>query len=301
MKSQRSEVVVVTGASAGVGRATAEAFGPQGALVALLARGTDGLEAAAKAVEAAGGRALAIPTDVARADQVETAARRVEEEFGPIDVWVNDAMVTVFAPFEEITPEEFTRATEVTYLGTVFGTMAALRRMTPRDRGSIVQVGSALSYRAIPLQAPYCGAKHAVRGFTNSVRTELLHDKSHVRLSMVHLPALNTPQFDWCATKLPDHPMSVPPIYQPPPSWRTGSSRGRSITTWDEPATHRSSSGEGRSSPTGPRTCSNRCPATPAPTGSSTGRPTAEATRRGPRCIGGRWPRRAPVSSRWPG
>ena len=209
------EVVVVTGASAGVGRATAETFGRHGAKVALLARGSQGLEAAAKEVEAAGGLALAIPTDVAAADEVEEAARRVEEAFGPIDVWVNDAMVTVFAPFEEITPEEFVRATSVTYLGAVFGTMAALKRMLPRDRGTIVQVGSALSYRAIPLQAAYCGSKFAMRGFTDSVRTELEHDKSKVWITMVQLPAVNTPQFDWCRTKLPNHPMPVPPIYQP--------------------------------------------------------------------------------------
>jgi NAD(P)-dependent dehydrogenase (short-subunit alcohol dehydrogenase family) len=209
------EVVVVTGASAGVGRATTAVFGRQGAKVALLARGTQGLEAAAKEVEAAGGIALPLPTDVAEAEQVEAAAQRVEETFGPIDVWVNDAMVTVFAPFKEISAEEFFRATSVTYLGAVFGTMSALKRMLPRDRGTIVQVGSALSYRAIPLQAPYCGSKFAMRGFTDSVRTELEHDESRVWITMVQLPAVNTPQFDWCRTKLPNHPMPVPPIYQP--------------------------------------------------------------------------------------
>jgi NAD(P)-dependent dehydrogenase (short-subunit alcohol dehydrogenase family) len=209
------EVVVVTGASAGVGRAVAAAFAKRGAKVALLARGTEGLHGATKDVEAAGGRALAIPTDVAHHEEVEAAAQRVEETFGPIDVWVNDAMVTVFAPFKEVTAEEFERATSVTYLGTVYGTMASLKRMLPRDRGTIVQVGSALSYRAIPLQAPYCGSKFAVRGFTDSVRTELEHDKSKVWITTVQLPAVNTPQFDWCRTRLPNHPMPVPPIYQP--------------------------------------------------------------------------------------
>jgi NAD(P)-dependent dehydrogenase (short-subunit alcohol dehydrogenase family) len=209
------EVVVVTGASAGVGRATAELFGKHGAKVALLARGSERLEAAAKEVKAAGGIALAVPTDVADAGLVEAAAAKVEETFGPIDVWINDAMVTVFSPFKEITPEEFLRATSVTYLGAVYGTMAALKRMLPRDRGTIVQVGSALSYRAIPLQAPYCASKFAMRGFTDSLRTELRHDKSRVWVTMVQLPALNTPQFDWCRTKLPNHPMPVPPIYQP--------------------------------------------------------------------------------------
>jgi NAD(P)-dependent dehydrogenase (short-subunit alcohol dehydrogenase family) len=210
-----AKVVVVTGASAGVGRATAKAFGARGAGVALLARGEDGLAGAAEEVRAAGGRALTIPTDVADAGAVESAAERAERELGPIDVWVNDAMATVFAPFSEIEPEEFRRATEATYFGCVWGTRAALRRMTPRDRGVIVQVGSALAFRGIPLQAPYCGAKHAIKGFSESVRTELLHDKSAVRVSIVHLPALNTPQFEVGRTKLPRHPQPVPPIYQP--------------------------------------------------------------------------------------
>jgi NAD(P)-dependent dehydrogenase (short-subunit alcohol dehydrogenase family) len=210
-----SRVVVVTGASAGVGRATAQAFGKRGDSVALLARGEDGLEGARGEVESLGGRALSIPTDVADADQVEAAAERAERELGPIDVWVNDAMTTVFAPFKELAPDEYRRATEVTYLGCVWGTMSALRRMLPRDRGSIVQVGSALAYRAIPLQAAYCGAKFAIRGFTDSVRTELLHDGSGVHITMVQLPALNTPQFNWCETRLPNHPQPVPPIYQP--------------------------------------------------------------------------------------
>ena len=207
--------MVVTGASGGVGRATARAFAKRGDGVALLARGAAGLEGARRDVEERGGRALAIALDVADAVAVEDAAERVEAELGPIDVWVNNAMATVFAPVAAITPEEFRRATEVTYLGGVWGTMAALRRMRPRDRGSIVQVGSALAYRAIPLQAPYCGAKHALRGFTDALRTELLHDGSAIRLSMVHLPALNTPQFSWGRTRLPHRPQPVPPIFQP--------------------------------------------------------------------------------------
>jgi NAD(P)-dependent dehydrogenase (short-subunit alcohol dehydrogenase family) len=210
-----SRVVVVTGASAGVGRATAQAFGRRGDAVALLARGEDGLEGARREVEALGGRALPIPTDVADADQVEAAAERAERELGPIDVWVNDAMTTVFAPFKELEPAEYRRATEVTYLGYVWGTMSALKRMLPRDRGTIVQVGSALSYRAIPLQAAYCGAKFAIRGFTDSIRTELIHDGSNVHITMVQLPAVNTPQFNWCLTRLPNHPQPVPPIFQP--------------------------------------------------------------------------------------
>src|SRR3954453_12691611 len=210
-----SRVVVVTGASAGVGRAIAQAFAKRGDSVALLARGEDGLEGARQEVESLGGRGLPIPTDVADADQVEAAAERAEQELGPIDVWVNDAMTTVFAPFKEVGPDDYRRATEVTYLGYVWGTMSALRRMLPRDRGTIVQVGSALAYRAIPLQAAYCGAKFAVRGFTDSIRTELIHDKSNVHITMVQLPAVNTPQFNWCRTKLPTPPQPVPPIYQP--------------------------------------------------------------------------------------
>ena len=208
-------VVVITGASAGVGRATAEAFAARGDRVALLARGRAGLEGAAKDVEAAGGEALTIPVDVAHADAVEEAADRIERELGPIDVWVNDAMTTVFAPFTQLSTDEFRRVTEVTYLGTVHGTMAALRRMRPRDRGSIVQVGSALAYRGIPLQSAYCGAKHAIQGFTDSLRTELMHEGSHVRVSMVQLPALNTPQFDWVRSLMPRRAQPVPPIYQP--------------------------------------------------------------------------------------
>lgn len=209
------EIVVITGASAGVGRATVREFARHGAWIGLLARGTEGLENARREVEEMGGRAVAIPTDVADPDQVEAAAERIENELGPIDVWVNDAMTTVFAPFKEIKPEEYKRATEVTYLGAVWGTMAAMKRMLPRDRGVIVQVGSALAYRSIPLQSPYCGAKHAIVGFTDSIRSELIHDKSHVHITVVHLPAVNTPQFDWCLSRLPRHPQPVPPIYQP--------------------------------------------------------------------------------------
>ncbi|MCA1683002.1 MAG: SDR family oxidoreductase [Actinobacteria bacterium] len=212
---QGRRVVVVTGASAGVGRATAVRFARDGADVALLARGHDGLDGAAKDVEAAGGRALAIPTDVADAGAVEAAASRVESELGPIDVWVNVAMTTVFAPIWEVAADELRRATEVTYFGQVHGTLAALRRMRPRDRGVVVNVGSALAYRAIPLQSAYCGAKFAARGFTDAVRTELLHERSRVQVTSVHLPAMNTPQFGWCLNRLPKHPQPVPPIYQP--------------------------------------------------------------------------------------
>jgi NAD(P)-dependent dehydrogenase (short-subunit alcohol dehydrogenase family) len=209
------EVVVITGASAGVGRATVRTFAREGAHLGLLARGRDGLEGARREVEEAGGRALAIPTDVSDAEAVEAAAERVERELGPIDVWVNNAMTSVFSPVKEMTPEEFRRVTEVNYLGYVYGTLAALGRMLPRDRGSIVQVGSALAYRGIPLQSAYCASKHAIQGFMDSLRAELLHDGSNVHVTMVQMPALNTPQFGWVRSRLPHKAQPVPPIYQP--------------------------------------------------------------------------------------
>jgi len=209
------QIVVVTGASSGVGRAAAVAFAREGAQVGLVARGRAGLDGARRDVEAAGSRALVVEADVADAQALDAAAGWVEQELGPIDVWVNNAMVTVFAPFDQIGPEEFRRVTEVTYLGFVYGTMAALKRMKPRDRGTIVQVGSALAYRGIPLQSAYCGAKHAIQGFNESLRCELLHDGSNVRLTMVQLPALNTPQFDHCRSRMPRQPQPVPPIFQP--------------------------------------------------------------------------------------
>jgi NAD(P)-dependent dehydrogenase (short-subunit alcohol dehydrogenase family) len=212
---KRNETVVITGASGGIGRAAARKFAADGARIGLIARGRRGLEAAAREIEEAGGHALTLPVDVADHEQVEAAATSVEDAFGAIDVWVNNAMVTVYAEFMEIEPDEFRRATDVTYLGMVWGTRAALRRMVPRDQGAIVQVCSAMSYRGIPLQAPYCGAKHACKGFTESVLTELLHHKSKVRVSMIQLPGLNTTQFTWGRTKLPKQTMPVPPIYQP--------------------------------------------------------------------------------------
>jgi short-subunit dehydrogenase len=215
MKPKKGEVVVITGAGAGVGRAVVNEFAENGANIGLIARNQERLENAKQYVEQRGGKALSLPCDMADADQVEAAASRIENELGPIDIWVNCAMVTIFAPFSEIRPEEFRRATEVTYLGFVWGTMAALKRMKPRDRGTIVQVGSALAYRSIPLQSPYCGAKHAMVGFTDSLRCELIHDKSNVHLTVVHLPAVNTPQFSWCRTRLPRHPQPVPPIFEP--------------------------------------------------------------------------------------
>ena len=211
----RPQVVVVTGASAGLGRAIVRAFAREGARIGLLARGRDGLEAARGEVEALGGSALVIPLDVADAEAIEQAAESVEREFGPIDVWINNAMVSVFSPVKKMTAEDYKRVTEVTYLGAVYGTLAALKRMLPRDRGVIVQVGSALAYRGIPLQSAYCAAKHAIQGFHDSLRSELIHDKSNVRVTMVQLPAMNTPQFSWVKSRLPRKPQPVPPIYQP--------------------------------------------------------------------------------------
>ncbi|HET8596242.1 MAG TPA: SDR family oxidoreductase [Castellaniella sp.] len=215
IQADKPQVVVITGASAGVGRATVREFARRGAHIGLIARGQDGLNAAAREVELAGGKALAVPADIADAQAVEDAAARIEEALGPIDVWVNNAMVTIFAPFDQITPEEFRRVTEVTYLGTVHGTQAALRRMLPRDRGVIVQVGSALAYRSIPLQSAYCGAKHAIAGFTDSLRSELLHNRSRVRITAVQLPATNTPQFGWARNRMPNRPQPVAPIFEP--------------------------------------------------------------------------------------
>jgi NAD(P)-dependent dehydrogenase (short-subunit alcohol dehydrogenase family) len=209
------QVVVITGASAGVGRATARAYGQRQARVGLLARGRDGLQAAKREIEAAGGKAFVAVADVSDPDQVEAAAKAVEENLGPIDIWVNNAMTSVFSPVKQMTAQEFKRVTEVTYLGVVYGTLSALQRMLPRDRGVIVQVGSALAYRGIPLQAAYCAAKHAIQGFVDSLRCELLHDRSKVRLTMVQMPALNTPQFSWVKSRLPYKPQPVPPIFQP--------------------------------------------------------------------------------------
>ena len=214
-RSSRPEVVVVTGASAGVGRATVRAFAREGARIGLIARDRDGLEGARRDVEAAGGDSIALPVDVADAEAVEAGAGTIAGTPRAIDILGNNAMTSVFSPFKEMTADEFRRVTEVTYLGFVYGTMAALRRMLPRDRGTIVQVGSALAYRAIPLQSAYCGAKHGIQGFTESLRCELLHDGSHVHLTMVQMPALNTPQFSWVRSRLPRKPQPVPPIYQP--------------------------------------------------------------------------------------
>jgi NAD(P)-dependent dehydrogenase (short-subunit alcohol dehydrogenase family) len=210
-----TETVVITGASAGIGRATARLYGERGANIALIARGQAGLDGAVRNVEDAGGKALAIVADVADHRQVEDAARQAEEFFGPIDVWINVAFTSVFSPFAEITAEEFRRVTEVSYLGFVHGTMAALATMRPRGHGTIVQVGSALGARSIPLQSAYCGAKHAINGFTSALRCELMHEGSGVHVTVVQMPAVNTPQFSWVRSRLPRHPQPVPPIYQP--------------------------------------------------------------------------------------
>ncbi|HVZ88669.1 MAG TPA: SDR family oxidoreductase [Polyangia bacterium] len=214
-RSLEGKRAVVTGASSGIGRAIVRAFAKQGAKVALLARNVDGLDAAAKEVRELGSEALVLPLDVADAAAVDAAADRVVKEWGEIDIWVNDAMVSVFSPIREMTAQEFRRVTEVCYLGYVHGTLAALRHMRPRDRGLIIQVGSALAYRSIPLQSAYCASKAAIRGFTDSLRSELIHDRSKVAVTMLQLPAVNTPQFDVVRNKLPEHPQPVPPIYQP--------------------------------------------------------------------------------------
>lgn len=212
---QRHEVVAITGASAGIGRAVVQAFARRGAYIGLMARGQAGLDGAQREVEALGGKAIAISTDTADADAVEAAAERIEAEFGPIDIWVNVAFTNVFAEFKDLTAAEYRRVTEVSYLGFVHGTMSALHRMLPRDHGTIIQVGSALGYRSIPLQAAYCGAKHAINGFTDSIRTELIHNKSKVKIAIAQMPAVNTPQFTWVKNKLAHHAQPVPPIYNP--------------------------------------------------------------------------------------
>jgi short-subunit dehydrogenase len=212
---RKDEVVVITGATAGVGRAVVREFAKRRASIGLIARDKGRLNDSKEEVDQQGGRALALSVDVANSDQIEQAVQQIERELGPIDIWVNNAMTTIFAPISEIQPDEFRRATEVTYLGCVYGTMAALKRMIPRNRGVIIQVGSALAYRSIPLQAPYCGAKHAIIGFTDSLRCELIHMNSNIHVTVVHLPAMNTPQFSWCRTRLPRHPQPVPPIFEP--------------------------------------------------------------------------------------
>jgi short-subunit dehydrogenase len=217
MKNGNSpRVVVITGASAGLGRAIAQAFAKsEGARIGLIARGRDRLEATKRDIETLGGEALILQADVADANAIEAAAEKVESEFGPIDVWVNNAMTSVFSPIKEMTAAEFKRVTDVTYLGFVNGSLAALKRMLPRDRGVIIQVGSALAYRGIPLQAAYCASKHAIQGFVDSLRSELIHDRSHVRVTMVQMPAMNTPQFDWVKSRLEKRAQPAPPIYQP--------------------------------------------------------------------------------------
>ena len=215
MKKENKDVVVITGASAGLGRAIAKEFASHGARVALIARGKDRLESARKEIEEMGGEALTFSADVANAEQLDAVASQVEEKWGPIDVWVNNAMVGVLSPVKEMEPEEYKRVTDVTYLGQVNGTLTALKRMLPRDKGSIVLVGSALAYRGIPLQSAYCGAKHATQGFFDSLRAELLHDKSNVKVTMPQMPAMNTPQFNWMRNKMPNSPRPMGTIYQP--------------------------------------------------------------------------------------
>lgn len=211
----KSQVVMITGASAGLGRAIAHGFAKRGASIGLLARNPDALEATRGECEALGGHATVLPTDVSDAEAVDAAASKVEEVFGPIDVWVNDAMVSVFSPVKEMTASDYKRVTEVLYLGFVHGTLAALKRMLPRNRGTIIQIGSALAYRSIPLQSAYCACKHAINGFTDSLRCELYHDKSNVQLTAVHMPAMNTTQFAWVKNRMPNDPQPVPPIFEP--------------------------------------------------------------------------------------
>ncbi len=210
-----SLVVVVTGSSAGLGRAIAHGFAKRGARIGLMARNPEALEAAKQECESLGGQALVLPVDVSDADAVDSAASRVEQEFGPIDVWVNDAMVSVFSPVKEMEASDYKRVTEVLYLGFVHGTLSALKRMLPRNRGTIIQIGSALSYRSIPLQSAYCACKHAINGFTDSLRCELHHDKSNVKVTAVQMPAMNTTQFDWVKNRMPNDTQPVPPIYEP--------------------------------------------------------------------------------------
>ncbi len=212
---KRNQVVMVTGASAGLGRAIAHAFAKRGARIGLIARNEEALHACSEEVRQLGGEALVLPLDVSDAAAMDQAASRLEEVFGPIDVWVNDAMASVFSPVKKMKPEEYKRVTEVSYLGYVYGTLAALHRMLPRDRGTIIQIGSALAVRSIPLQSAYCASKHAIVGFTDSLRCELYHDKSNVQLTVVQMPAMNTVQFTWVKSRLPDKPQPVPPIFQP--------------------------------------------------------------------------------------
>jgi short-subunit dehydrogenase len=215
MKKPNFEVVVITGASAGLGRALAHQYAKTHAKIALLARSVDSLVATKNEVEALGGTALVLPTDVSNSEEVERAAQKVLSEFGKIDLWINNAMVSVFSPVKEMTPDEYRRVTDVTYLGVVYGTLAALKTMLPRNEGTILQIGSALAKRSIPLQSAYCAAKHAGDGFSESLRCELLHDRSRVQVMRVQLPAMNTPQFRWVKSRLPNKPQPVPPIYQP--------------------------------------------------------------------------------------
>jgi short-subunit dehydrogenase len=215
MSLRTPETVIITGASAGVGRATARRFGKTRARIGLIARDEKALDAVKKEIEEFGGEAAVAAVDVADAKGLFAAAEKLQSSLGPVNVWVNDAMVTVFSPFVDMTPEEYRRVTEVTYLGFVHGTMAALRLMRPHNHGTIVQVGSALAYRGIPLQAAYCGAKHAIRGFTDSLRTELIHDRSNIHITVVNLPAINTPQFDWARTHMSTQPRPVAPVFQP--------------------------------------------------------------------------------------